>query len=163
MIIDMPTVSMGSSGSLITADRVAYDNSTSGLESTNVQDAMDEISSDLVVEDISADLQAHINATFGTVTVTGGKRFGNVVSITLACGNTVGAEEGTDVVQFVLSKYRPIGNQIYSYSISQYTILACFLRGKDNPNQTAGVRAMYKSYTANNTINLDFTYITDDF
>lgn len=44
MIIDMPTVSIGSNGSIITADRVAYDNSTSGLESTNIQDAMDELS-----------------------------------------------------------------------------------------------------------------------
>lgn len=43
MIIDMPTVSMGSSGSLITADRVAYDNDTSGLAADSVQDAIDEI------------------------------------------------------------------------------------------------------------------------
>lgn len=39
----MPTVSMGTNGSIITADRVAYDNATSGLEAENVQDAVDEV------------------------------------------------------------------------------------------------------------------------
>lgn len=47
MIIDMPTVSMGSSGSLITADRVAYDNDTSGLAADSVQDAIDEVNDNM--------------------------------------------------------------------------------------------------------------------
>lgn len=39
----MPTVSMGNSGSVLPADKVSYDNTTSGLEAENVQDAIDEI------------------------------------------------------------------------------------------------------------------------
>lgn len=45
MIIDMPTVSMGNSGSVLPADKVSYDNTTSGLEAENVQDAIDEVDS----------------------------------------------------------------------------------------------------------------------
>lgn len=47
MIIDMPTVSMGNSGSVLPADKVSYDNTTSGLEAENVQDAIDEVNSNL--------------------------------------------------------------------------------------------------------------------
>lgn len=47
MIIDMPTVSMGNSGSILPADKVSYSNTTSGLEADNVQDAIDEVKSDL--------------------------------------------------------------------------------------------------------------------
>lgn len=43
----MPTVSMGNSGSVLPADKVSYDNTTSGLEAENVQDAIDEINSNL--------------------------------------------------------------------------------------------------------------------
>lgn len=45
MIIDMPTVSMGNSGSILPAEKVSYDNTSSGLEAENVQDAVDEINS----------------------------------------------------------------------------------------------------------------------
>ena len=47
MIIDMPTVSMGNSGSILPAEQVSYDNTSSGLEAENVQDAVDEINSNL--------------------------------------------------------------------------------------------------------------------
>lgn len=39
----MPTVSMGNSGIILPADRVSYDNATSGLEAEIVQDAIDEL------------------------------------------------------------------------------------------------------------------------
>lgn len=47
MIIDMPTVSMGNSGSILPAEQVSYDNTSSGLEAENVQDAIDEVNSNL--------------------------------------------------------------------------------------------------------------------
>lgn len=43
MIIDMPTVSIGNSGSILPADKVSYSNTTSGLTADNVQDAVDEV------------------------------------------------------------------------------------------------------------------------
>lgn len=48
MIIDMPTVSMGNSGSVLPAEKVSYDNTTSGLEAENVQDAIDEVNSNFI-------------------------------------------------------------------------------------------------------------------
>lgn len=48
MIIDMPTVSMGNSGKILPADKVSYDNTTSGLEADNVQDAIDEVNDKVV-------------------------------------------------------------------------------------------------------------------
>lgn len=58
MIIDMPTVSMGNSGKILPADKVSYSNTTSGLEADNVQDAIDEVNSDL--EDLSNSLMGDL-------------------------------------------------------------------------------------------------------
>lgn len=51
MIIDMPTVSMGNSGKILPADKVSYNNATSGLSADNVQGAIDEVNSNLTASD----------------------------------------------------------------------------------------------------------------
>ena len=68
-------------GGASSAEKVSYDNTESGLEADNVQDAIDEVNSNLTYEDITQDFINNISVSVGTLDTSNVKayKYGKII------------------------------------------------------------------------------------
>lgn len=113
MIIDMPTVSMGVSGSLVSADRVSYDNTTSGLEAENVQDAVDE------VKEALDDSEYHVGDVIKLINADDTQTGCNAYGIGFTVGNPA-------AIRLRYSLEKPIGKDVTSARVVGRVKIGCY-------------------------------------
>ena len=114
----MPTVSMGNSGIILPADKVSYDNTASGLEADNVQDAIDEINSNLKNE-----TKYHVGDRIYLISPT--QRTKNLI-----LGFTVQGKEKVRVRCFLTKE---LGDDISGVALHGHGIFSCYCNASTLP------------------------------
>lgn len=147
------------------ASKITYDNTTSGLTADNVQDAIDEISSDLVIEDISEEFRTSMypmDSTDGSTLVSvEAYKIGKIVSVTIVASNSLSAKNaGEDVAKFYFTKYKPVINT-RNDGFSSGIITGLYLSINTTP-PSLGTRPLTGQVSINQSISTNITYITEE-
>lgn len=149
MIIDMPTVSMGNSGSILPAEQVSYDNTSSGLEAANVQDAVDEVNSNLEVEDITEEFRNSVTIESGIIDTLMATKVGNIINLTVESHYQSDTEYGNDALVFNFSKFKPSQN-CRNCGFSQKLITGIWV-SINSTLPRVGIRGLYAYGASKNT------------
>lgn len=141
-----------------TAENIAYDNTDSGLEATNVQDAIDELS---VTSDITA------NVTFPNATLVQGGVFRNGNICIIKCNIRITTEIGNNTI-LIQNIPKPLMKSLTSAFIKicpvrsgQWTTAVSKWHFQVFSNSTV-IRNATQTLAVGDIVDLDWTYIIDE-